>query len=106
MTTTTPNLVPTIESTALPSTPADEWAESTHNMLAAHKSSTPLEMPGPPVPGAFPEEQAPERSGETLVDTAKLYLPAQDDVQRAMTNAGQAAKAYLPQSVASYLRVL
>ncbi|KAJ7477467.1 hypothetical protein FB451DRAFT_1173017 [Mycena latifolia] len=34
------------------------------------------------------------------IDTAKTYLP---DVQRAMTSAGQAAKTYLPQSVAAYL---
>ncbi|KAJ6520994.1 hypothetical protein DFH09DRAFT_1426335 [Mycena vulgaris] len=48
-------------------------------------------------------EHAATRSGEALVATAKSYLPAQDDVQRAMTNAGQTAKAYLPQGVAAYL---
>jgi len=96
----TTNLVPTIESATLPQTPASEWAESTNNILNAHKPSTPLDKPGPPIPKAFPEEQAPEQGGETLVDTAKAYLPAQEDVQRAMANA---AKAYLPERVAAYI---
>ncbi|KAJ7352147.1 hypothetical protein DFH08DRAFT_647085, partial [Mycena albidolilacea] len=98
---------PTIESTALPS-PTDEWAQSTHSVLDAHKPTTPppLDTPGPRFPGSFPhlEELASgaSRSGETLMDTAKTYLPAEDNVQRAITNAAQAAKAYLPSSVAGY----
>lgn len=101
------NLVPNIESTALPSTPASEWADSTNGVLAAHVTSTPLDPPGPDVPGAFPgfDAEAPAtNSEETMVDTAKAYLPAEADVQRAITNAGQTAKAYLPQGVAAYLR--
>jgi len=99
----TTNLVPTIDSTTLPSTPASEWAKSTNNILDAHKPSTPLDMPGPRIPGSFPEENASEQdNGDALLDTAKAYLPAQDEVQRAMTNAGQTAKAYLPESVAAY----
>ncbi|KAJ6527389.1 hypothetical protein B0H19DRAFT_1385412 [Mycena capillaripes] len=104
--TTAPNLVPTIESTALPATPADEWAQSTNDILEAHpKPSTPG-TPGPPIPGSFSDPPAPDQSregAETLLDSAKSYLPAQDDVQRVITNAGQKAKAYLPQSVVSYL---
>ncbi|KAJ7764388.1 hypothetical protein B0H16DRAFT_444648 [Mycena metata] len=101
--TDTANLVPTIESTVLPSTPTNEWATDTNDVLNAHtKPATPLEMPGPPIPGSFPDEPAPERSDATIVDTAKAHIPAEDQVQRAMTNAGQAAKAYLPQSVAAY----
>ncbi|KAF8207367.1 hypothetical protein K438DRAFT_1755415 [Mycena galopus ATCC 62051] len=39
------------------------------------------------------------------VNTAKTCLPTQDDVQRSVTSVGQAAKTYLPQSVAAYLHV-
>jgi hypothetical protein len=88
--------------------PAREWAETTdNNVLETQNPSTPLHTPGLRIPGSFLEDPKPEAvsgGGETLLDTAKRYLPAQDDVQRAMTNAGQAAKGYLPQSVASYLR--
>ncbi|KAF8147048.1 hypothetical protein K438DRAFT_1990016 [Mycena galopus ATCC 62051] len=45
-----------------------------------------------------------QQNGEsTLLDTAKTYLPTQDDVQHAMTSVGEAAKTYLPQSLAAYL---
>ncbi|KAF8147027.1 hypothetical protein K438DRAFT_2027882 [Mycena galopus ATCC 62051] len=92
---TTTNLVPSIESTTLPATPAEKWASS---------PTTPQGM-GPPFPGSFPEELATQQqNGEsTLLDTAKTYLPTQDDMQHAMTSVGQAAKTYLPQSVAAYL---
>ncbi|KAJ6521013.1 hypothetical protein DFH09DRAFT_1373192 [Mycena vulgaris] len=79
MSPTTSNPVPSIES--------DE-----------HETATPKN-----IPGSFPEEPAAVRSGETLVATAKSYLPAQDNVQHAMTSAGQTAKAYLPQGFAAYL---
>ncbi|KAJ7133803.1 hypothetical protein C8R46DRAFT_1139818 [Mycena filopes] len=100
------NLVPTIEPTALPSTPANEWAESTRGILDAHqKPSTPLDTPDEnPIPGSFPAERAPEpRSEETVLEKAKATVPEEDQVQRAITNAGQAAKGYLPPSVAAYL---
>jgi hypothetical protein len=86
--TTTTNLFPTIESTA---TPADKWPSSTN-------AQKPQEM--------GPEELAPQQqnSESTLLDTAKTYLPGPDDVQHAMTSVGQAAKTYLPQSLAAYLR--
>ncbi|KAJ7612930.1 hypothetical protein DFH06DRAFT_147897 [Mycena polygramma] len=139
------NLVPTIESTVIPSTPASEWAKSTTGELDAQKPSTPGDV-GPPVPGFFPDEPSPrsvgggggggdgeedaagggaggeaggggggdgeedaagggaggEAGGGGLVETAKGYLPAQDDLQRALTNAGQAAKEWMPSSVAAY----
>ncbi|KAJ6565550.1 hypothetical protein DFH09DRAFT_919514 [Mycena vulgaris] len=103
--TTTTNLVPTIESTTLAATPADERASSTNGVPNAQKPTTPQDM-GPPTPASFPEELAPQQqnSESTLLDTAKTYLPTPDDVQRAMTSVGQAAKSYLPQSVAAYLR--
>ncbi|KAF8147037.1 hypothetical protein K438DRAFT_1868211 [Mycena galopus ATCC 62051] len=90
---TTTNLVPSIESTTLPATPAEKWA------------SSPTTPQGSPFPGSFPEElAAQQQSGEsTLLDTAKTYLPTQDDVQHAMTSVGQTAKTYLPQSLAAYL---
>ncbi|KAJ6521005.1 hypothetical protein DFH09DRAFT_820968, partial [Mycena vulgaris] len=86
---------PSIDSATLPQTPADEWAQNTNGILEAHTPQN--------IPGSFPEEHAATRSGETLLATTKSYLPVQDDVQRSMTNAGQTAKAYLPQSVAAYL---
>ncbi|KAJ6521001.1 hypothetical protein DFH09DRAFT_1331488 [Mycena vulgaris] len=46
----------------------------------------------------YPTKRAPDTSHSTHHD-----LPAQDDVQRAMRNAGQTTKVYLPQSVAAYL---
>ncbi|KAJ7603691.1 hypothetical protein DFH06DRAFT_328535 [Mycena polygramma] len=118
------NLVPTIESTVIPSTPASEWAKSTTGELDAQKPSTPGDV-GPPVPGFFPDEPTPRSIGGGgggdgdgdgkedaaggggagaggLVETAKGYLPAQDDLQRALTNAGQAAKEWMPSSVAAY----
>ncbi|KAJ6554622.1 hypothetical protein B0H19DRAFT_1071987 [Mycena capillaripes] len=93
-----PNLVPTIESTAMPTTPADEWAQSTHSVLGVHKPSTPVDM-GPDIPGSWADQPPAASGGGTLLDTAKGYLPAQDDVQRAMTNVAQAAKGYLPKGV-------
>ncbi|KAJ7122231.1 hypothetical protein C8R44DRAFT_735937 [Mycena epipterygia] len=100
---TTATSVPTIDSATLPS-PADDWAENTNSILGAHKVASTPPLTAPPVPGSFPDEAPPpQRSGETLMDSARAYLPAEDDVQRAMTNVGQTAKAYLPQGMAAYL---
>ncbi|KAF7339051.1 hypothetical protein MVEN_01981300 [Mycena venus] len=69
-------------------------------------TTTTIESTTSPFPGSFPEEPASQQQNNestTLLDTAKTYLPDPDDVQRAMTSVGQAAKAYLPQSVAAYL---
>ncbi|KAJ7604007.1 hypothetical protein B0H17DRAFT_1222315 [Mycena rosella] len=65
------------------------------------------------VPGAFSREAPavpkdvaeipPATSGDSLLASAKSYLPGQDGIQRPMTNTGQAAKAYLPQGLAAYL---
>ncbi|KAJ7835101.1 hypothetical protein B0H14DRAFT_3871209 [Mycena olivaceomarginata] len=93
MTSSNPNLVPTIESSALPS-PANEWAESTNSMLAhKFKPSTPLDGPAPP--GSLPDQG---QGGSTLLDS----LPAKEDVHRTI---GKAAKAILPERVAAYLPV-
>ncbi|KAJ7369163.1 hypothetical protein DFH08DRAFT_1071669 [Mycena albidolilacea] len=55
--------------------------------------------------GSFSEELVPRRrnSGSTLLDTTngKTYLPTPDDVQHAVTSVGQAAKTYLPPSLAA-----
>ncbi|KAJ7149439.1 hypothetical protein C8R43DRAFT_887889, partial [Mycena crocata] len=87
-------------------TPADEWADSTNEILGAHVVTTPLEAPGPNVPGSFPDEFASiTASGDSRVlDTAKAHLAAEDDLQRAITSAGQTAKVYLPQGLTAYLR--
>ncbi|KAJ7602800.1 hypothetical protein DFH06DRAFT_1152561 [Mycena polygramma] len=79
---------------------------------------TPDEIPPTPgVPGWFPDEpqsqakeeegaggpdEGQEGAGGGLVETAKSYSPGEEDVQRALTNAGQAAKGWLPTSVAAY----
>ncbi|KAJ7608960.1 hypothetical protein DFH06DRAFT_1148707 [Mycena polygramma] len=75
---------------------------------------TPGEIPPTPgVPGWFPDERHSQakqeaedggqgQEGGGLVETAKSYLPGEEDVQRALTNAGQAAKGWLPTSVAAY----
>ncbi|KAF7340550.1 hypothetical protein MSAN_02126500 [Mycena sanguinolenta] len=84
----TTNLVPTIESTTLPSNSANEWAETTNNLLHAHKPSTPAEEE-PQFPGAFPEESAADRKRD-------VQLPPQDDVERAITtSANQTGNSYL-----------
>ncbi|KAJ6517079.1 hypothetical protein DFH09DRAFT_1332556 [Mycena vulgaris] len=85
-TTTTSNPALSIDSAALPQTSADEWAQNTNGILDAHETATQN------VKGSFTEEHAAARSGETLMAKAKSYLSAQDDVQRAMTKAGQARR--------------
>ncbi|KAJ7840658.1 hypothetical protein B0H13DRAFT_2415726 [Mycena leptocephala] len=45
-----PNLVPTISLSALPQTPASEWADSMNDLISAHVTLT----PGPTVPGSLP----------------------------------------------------
>ncbi|KAJ7463977.1 hypothetical protein FB451DRAFT_1492032 [Mycena latifolia] len=107
-TTMHPNLVPVIPSDALPQTPAGDWADSTNGVLGAHVTRTPVGTPGPDVPGAFPNAFADEhrpgdatdmkQAQESLLESAKAYLPAQADVARALSG----AKAYLPQGVAAY----
>ncbi|KAF7369623.1 hypothetical protein MVEN_00293100 [Mycena venus] len=74
------NFVPTIESTALPSTPAKEWAEKINGILDAHKPSTPFDARPPPIPGTGSEEAtgiqphpgAGERSAAPAGRTAKV----------------------------------
>ncbi|KAF7362813.1 hypothetical protein MVEN_00631100 [Mycena venus] len=73
------NLVPTISTAALPSTPANEWATRTNDMLAGAQG---MQSPSPHIPGAFPESpmsgedpaDASMNNGETLVARAKASL--------------------------------
>ncbi|KAJ6521781.1 hypothetical protein DFH09DRAFT_1330893 [Mycena vulgaris] len=92
MVTTTSN---PIDSATLPQTTADESTQTTNGILEAHTPHN--------IPGSFSEEHAAARSGETLMATTKVYLPAQDNFQCAVTSA---AKAYLPQGVAAYLHAV
>ncbi|KAJ7176145.1 hypothetical protein C8R43DRAFT_942946 [Mycena crocata] len=74
-------LAPAIDSNTLPSTPASEWATSTTDILAYKNGST-VQTPGPPIPGAFPDEPffGPNDVGSILratAEVAKTYLPAQ-----------------------------
>ncbi|KAJ7602923.1 hypothetical protein B0H17DRAFT_1222655 [Mycena rosella] len=95
------NLVPTIDSAALPSTPATEWAANTNDILFYSDGSA-VQTPGPAIPGAFPEELSTATGSNGEAHILKTYLAAEADVQRALTNVAQAAKAYLPQQVAEY----
>ncbi|KAJ7670360.1 hypothetical protein B0H17DRAFT_1209356 [Mycena rosella] len=71
-----------------------------HNTLGAHIIRT----PGHDVPAAFPDVLATEKTygdaanEETLLESAKAYLPMQEDIACMLSN----AKAYLPQGVAAY----
>ncbi|KAJ7212464.1 hypothetical protein B0H12DRAFT_1156374 [Mycena haematopus] len=80
----TTNVVPTIASSALPSSPANEWAENTNSILDAHQPST----PDPQCPGAFPGDADPavQRTGERPTTHAeqpgKTYFPVQQPRKR------------------------
>ncbi|KAL0952994.1 hypothetical protein HGRIS_007202 [Hohenbuehelia grisea] len=83
--------------------------------LASQPLASSASTPGVELPGAFPREAGDTGliSGDALANAknqaygvlegAKSYLPAQEDVQRALLNAGETARQYLPESVASYL---
>ncbi|KAJ7742863.1 hypothetical protein B0H16DRAFT_1562594 [Mycena metata] len=47
------NMVPAISSAALPTTPAEEWADGMNEFIGTHVTRTPVGTPGPAVPGAF-----------------------------------------------------
>ncbi|KAJ7758737.1 hypothetical protein B0H16DRAFT_643171 [Mycena metata] len=100
------NMVPAIASTALPATPADEWADGMNEFIGTHVTRTPVGTPGPAVPGAFPTHLESEsdssmpkitaanaqEQASALLASAQSYLPSLEQ-----------AKAYLPQGVAAYL---
>ncbi|KAJ7511390.1 hypothetical protein B0H11DRAFT_1674481, partial [Mycena galericulata] len=91
---------PTISSGALPQTPAEEWADSLQDTLDSHVTRTPVGTPGPKLPGGWNDEvEPPTSNGKATAPDLRTYLPAQEDVQRALAG----AKAYLPQGVAAYL---
>ncbi|EEB95878.1 hypothetical protein MPER_05086, partial [Moniliophthora perniciosa FA553] len=108
---------PRINDTTLPATPAHEWAEETSSKLQATSDTTlpsseqpnlasSVSTPGVEVPGSYPrglDANAPNANPTGVLDMAKQYLPAQQDVQQALKNATETAKQYLPQSVAAYL---
>ncbi|KAK7046142.1 hypothetical protein VNI00_007145 [Paramarasmius palmivorus] len=107
---------PKINDEALPATPAHEWANETSSKLQA-TSDTPLDSdqpvlassvstPGVEVPGSYPrglDTNTSDSNPVGVLDMAKQYLPAQQDVQQALKSATETAKQYLPQSVAAYL---
>ncbi|KAJ7051444.1 hypothetical protein C8F01DRAFT_1174579 [Mycena amicta] len=105
MTTTTqaqPNLVPTIESSMLPSTPAHEWAEKMTGELDTSAERVGAQAPKNReelVPGSYPgerEEEEDAAGGETL-------MPAEEDVQQTITSVGQMVKDMLPEALKAYL---
>ncbi|KAK1222747.1 hypothetical protein PQX77_014387 [Marasmius sp. AFHP31] len=112
-------VAPKLDEGTLPVTPAHEWANETSSELqttstvaAADSVNRPpmvqaVSTPGVEVPGSYPRgadstTAATQPSGGIL-DMAKQYLPAQEDVQGVLKNATETAKTYLPQSVAAYL---
>ncbi|KAF9257994.1 hypothetical protein L218DRAFT_935171 [Marasmius fiardii PR-910] len=99
----------------LPTTLAHEWANETSTQLEETKTAaaenrpslaSSLSTPGVEVPGGYPrgtETEATEGTGNGgILDMAKQYLPAQQDVQQVLLNATETAKQYLPPSVAAY----
>lgn len=80
--TSTSSVHPPILDTTLPGTPAKEWANNTTSALLPGSQST-ATTPGSELPGAYPNAQealAPITNsgpgvGETLVETARTYLP-------------------------------
>ncbi|KAJ7641785.1 hypothetical protein FB45DRAFT_862878 [Roridomyces roridus] len=89
-------LIPQIPSAALPRTPVEEWADGLHGTLDSHHTKTPVDNPGPKVPGGWTDDQEPLPANPPNL---REMLPTQDDVKRAL----ESAKSYLPQGVASYL---
>ncbi|KAJ7162659.1 hypothetical protein C8R43DRAFT_1173395 [Mycena crocata] len=64
---------------------------------------TTLDTPGLAMPGAYPLSRTQSHAEQSSVLAgAQAYLPGGDDVQRGLTNAGQAAKAHLPSGIAGY----
>ncbi len=98
-------------------TPSHEWADKTTSALGSQKPLTPtpalpsaVSTPGHDFPGAYPggsEEKVVEGTssgGGGILETAKQYIPGQEDVGKALSNATETAKQYLPQAVVSYFR--
>ncbi|KAK0472830.1 hypothetical protein EDD18DRAFT_1033674, partial [Armillaria luteobubalina] len=96
-------------------TSSQEWADETKSALGSQKPLTPAlpsaaSTPGHDFPGAYPggsEEKAVEGTasgGGGILETAKQYIPDQEDVGKALSNATETAKQYLPQAVVSYFR--
>ncbi|KAK0479879.1 hypothetical protein EDD18DRAFT_1206674 [Armillaria luteobubalina] len=94
-------------------TSSQEWADETKSALGSQKPLTPAlpsaaSTPGHDFPGAYPggsEEKAVEGTasgGGGILETAKQYIPGQEDVGKALSNATETAKQYLPQAVVSY----
>ncbi|EPQ54573.1 hypothetical protein GLOTRDRAFT_129923 [Gloeophyllum trabeum ATCC 11539] len=103
-----------------PGTPARDWANETILQEAA-VNPDPYSTPNLEIPGAYPltkEDHDPDAQVDPnqLVDRAKQYLPAQEDVAETLQNAGQVAsstlqsaaetaKQYIQAGAATYLPV-
>ncbi|KAF9462801.1 hypothetical protein BDZ94DRAFT_1260368 [Collybia nuda] len=119
------------EEIAVPSTPSQEWANKTTSSLSPEHFGSDLNgqitnqksvgavgsttsTPGYDFPGAYPRgadtvnepfvmDDA-KRAALGVYDTAKSYIPGQQDVEKAMMSAGETVKQYLPAAVTSYFR--
>ncbi|RDB18271.1 hypothetical protein Hypma_000472 [Hypsizygus marmoreus] len=104
---------PVIDKSALPSTPAQEWANQTADSLNQRSEEghgTPVapsgsSTPGLEFPGAYPgsESVTPSGKGTGVYETCKSYIPGQKDVENVVLSASETAKQYLPSAVGSYL---
>ncbi|KAK0200562.1 hypothetical protein DFS33DRAFT_166928 [Desarmillaria ectypa] len=94
-------------------TSSHEWADVTTSALDSHKPLTPAlasaaSTPGHDFPGAYPrgsEEKFSEGAASGvggILETAKQYIPGQENVGKALSNATETAKQYLPHAVVSY----
>ncbi|KAF5378476.1 hypothetical protein D9615_007081 [Tricholomella constricta] len=102
---------PVIEENVLPTTPVQEWANTTTSSLRDHSggnintgTDSETSTPGLDFPGAFPCASATESmaGNVNVFDTAKGYIPSQRAVKDAVINAGGTAKQYLPAALTSY----
>ncbi|KAF7305590.1 hypothetical protein HMN09_00812200 [Mycena chlorophos] len=114
MTTTTAqipqaNLVPTIESTMLPSTPASEWAVKTGGVLAESAERVHKQAPQDAVelvPGSYPgaaEEELVPGAQPSVSEAVEQVLPDEETVQTTITSMGQRVKEMLPGALKAYL---
>ncbi|KAJ7511382.1 hypothetical protein B0H11DRAFT_2269111 [Mycena galericulata] len=72
MASSAPNLIP------LPSTPANEWAFGTNEILNAHVTRTPLLTPDPVLPGVYPDKKPSlsmySDTSDAILDAARAAL--------------------------------
>jgi hypothetical protein len=110
-----------------PSDPANEWVAKTTASPSPNSGTnsttkfddtkesagTTALTQGPDFPGAYPGDidatdaftaGDAKNAAIGVLHTAKQFIPTQEDVEKAMLNASEKAKQYLPSAVSSYFR--